>query len=329
MLAPIRREAVANLPTVSEFDCPIVDAHDEQTLARAVEILGNDGIVALPTETVYGLAGSITSEPAIRRIYEVKGRPTSHPLILHVADLDDVQHYADRLSGEALRCAESCWPGPFTMLVRRSDRVPDFVVGGSDHVAIRIPANSFTRDVIRRIGSPVAAPSANLFGRVSPTTANHVCHDLGTKVDLIVDDGPCSIGVESTIVDFSRDHARLVRPGGLPVEDISSVVGYEIESSVGDVSAPGTLPVHYQPRARVLIAEHHDEAERLAAEYERAGRNVARLVHVESPPLLAATLYSQLRHADDTGADMIVAELPSTAGLGLAIRDRLMRAAAR
>lgn len=329
MLAPSRLGAVTNLPAMPKMDCHIVDADEEGALARTVEVLGNDGIVALPTETVYGLAGSIFSEHAIRRIYEVKGRPRSHPLILHVADVDDVQQFAGELADDALRCAVSCWPGPFTMLVRRSDRVPDSIVGGSEYVAIRIPANRFTRDVIRGLGSPVAAPSANLFGRVSPTTAQHVCHDLGTQVDLIVDDGPSSIGVESTIIDFTRGQARLVRPGGLPVEDISSVVGYEIESSDGEVIAPGTLPVHYQPRARVILAEHHDQAERFVEEHRRAGRRVARLLHVESPPLLAATLYSQLRQADDEEADLIIAEMPKSAGLGLAIRDRLMRAAER
>ena len=328
MLAPVRLGAMASLPPMPEMDCPIVDANDEGSLTRSVEFLGNDGIVALPTETVYGLGGSIVSKRAIKRIYAVKGRPTNHPLIIHIADHDDVHRFADGLSPDALKCADSCWPGPFTMLVRRSESVPDYVVGGSEHVAIRIPANRFTRDVIRNLDAPLAAPSANLFGRVSPTTALHVCRDLGTQVDLIVDDGPCSIGVESTIIDFTHEQARLVRPGGLPVEDISAVVGYEIHSSEGGVSAPGTLPVHYQPRARVILAEHGDEAQYLIEEHQRAGKHVVSIRHVDSPPILAATLYAQLRLADDDGADLIIAELPRAAGLGLAIRDRLMRAAA-
>lgn len=328
MLAPDRRWTMANLPPMPEIDCRVVRAHDEGALERTVEILGNDGIVALPTETVYGLGGSIVSERAVDRIYAVKGRPRNHPLILHVSDASELHRYVMGLPDDALNCADTCWPGPFTMLVKRNDTVPDYVVGGSEYVAIRIPANDFTRDVIRGLGSPVAAPSANLFGRVSPTTAQHVCTDLGAQVDLIVDDGPCVIGVESTIVDFTDGRARLVRPGGLPVEDVSSVVGYEIEWSRSDVSAPGNLPVHYQPRARVVIAENVAEADRITDEYRRAGRRVERLVYVDSPPLLAATLYSQLRQADDAGAELIVAEMPGSAGLGLAVRDRLMRAAA-
>lgn len=319
---------MANLRPMSDNDCRMMGADDDDAVTRTVEVLGNDGIVALPTETVYGLGGSIASNRAIDRIYAVKGRPRSHPLILHIADVSELHGYVEELSGDALTCANACWPGPFTMLVRRNDHVPDHVVGGSEHVALRIPANHFTRKVIRGLGSPVAAPSANLFGRVSPTTALHVCRDLGTQVDLIVDGGPCSIGVESTIIDFTGDRARLVRPGGLPVEDIGRVLGYEIESSPGLVKAPGTLPVHYQPQARVIVAENDGDADRVVEEHRRAGRHVVRLVHADSAPLLASTLYAQLRQADDAGADLIVAKLPSTAGLGLAIRDRLMRAAA-
>lgn len=319
---------MANLRSMRDADCSIVDAGHIMALARSVEILGNDGIVALPTETVYGLAGSIRSGRAISRIFEVKGRPPSHPLILHVSRLHDLDRYAEDLSPDAMTCAAACWPGPFTMLVRRSAAVPDAVVGGSALVAIRIPANRFTRSVIDALDSPVAAPSANIFGRVSPTTAQHVCDDLGRQVDLIVDDGPCSVGVESTIIDFTGERARLVRPGGLPVEDISALVGYPIESLDGTTAAPGTLPVHYQPRARVQIVESHAHAENLVDEHRRAGRHAVRLRHVDSPPLLATTLFAQLRQADEVGADVIVAEMPDAAGLGLAIRDRLQRAAA-
>jgi L-threonylcarbamoyladenylate synthase len=307
----------------------MISSQDDDAIARTVEILGNDGIVALPTETVYGLGASISSFRAIQRVFATKGRPTSHPLIVHLASFEDVGTYAADVSADARLCAQACWPGPFTMLVRRNGRVPDEVVGRSDFVALRVPANSFTRRVIESLGSPIAAPSANMFGRVSPTTAQHVCADLGSQVDLIVDDGPCRIGVESTIVDFTQDQARLVRPGGLPIEDVSTILGYPVVVNDQVVPAPGTLPVHYQPRAAVRVIEEYESCEDILENLKNSGKHVVALRHVDSLPLLASTLYAQLREADEVGADVIVAELPPATGLGLAVRDRLRRASSR
>ncbi len=326
MLAPWPDSGVASLPPMRDTRCSMITSDDGNAVAKTVEILGNDGIVALPTETVYGLGASISSARAIRRVYETKGRPTSHPLIVHLASFEDLEKYAVDVSVDARICARACWPGPFTMLVRRDERVPDEVVGGSEFVALRVPANSFTRRVIETLGIPIAAPSANMFGRVSPTTAHHVCADLGGHVDLIVDDGPCRIGVESTIVDFTQDQARLVRPGGLPIEDVSTILGYPVVVNDRAVPAPGTLPVHYQPRAAVRVIEEHESCEEVLTTLRNSGKHVVALRHVDSLPLLASTLYSQLREADEVGADVIVAELPVATGLGLAVRDRLRRA---
>jgi L-threonylcarbamoyladenylate synthase len=168
-----------------------------------------------------------------------------------------------------------------------------------------------------------------MFGRVSPTTAQHVCEDLGNLVDLIVDDGACLIGVESTIVDFTGDRAKLVRPGGLPIEDLNQFLGYQLEVSGPVVAAPGTLPVHYQPRASVRLIEDDENIDEVVAFLTSAGKRVSVLSYVDTPSLLASTLYAQLRDADLNKADVIVAELPAASGLGLAVRDRLQRAAAR
>ncbi len=329
MLAATEDGGMASLPSVSDSHCSIISTYEENAVSRTAEVLGDDGMVALPTETVYGLGASISSERAIQRVFATKGRPTSHPLIVHLADFDQIDQYSSGVSTEARSCAEACWPGPFTMLVRRSNSIPDAVVGGSEFVALRVPANSFTRRVITELGQPIAAPSANKFGKVSPTSAQHVCDDLGDLVDLIVDDGPCSIGVESTIVDFTSERPRLVRPGGLPAEDIERVLGYSLDRSASEIRAPGTLPVHYQPRASVRVLDDGEDLDVVVKGLRNSGKLVVTLKHVETPPILASTLYAQLREADLLGADVVVARLPRPMGLGLAVRDRLNRAATR
>lgn len=325
----LRRFVPAGIvPTMSIERCQIVDALDPSAVGRAAQILANDGIVALPTETVYGLGASLNSLPAISRVYRTKGRPLDHPLIVHIAERADISRYAIDPPALALQCAEYCWPGPLTMLVHRSPMVPDSIVGGRATVALRIPANDTTREVIRRLGHAVAAPSANLFGRVSPTTAEHVCNDLGPAVDLIIDGGPCIIGLESTIVDFTTPVPTLLRPGGMPVEDIESILGVDLIPDRGPSRASGMLPIHYQPKAQVCLANDPGEVASMVAELRVAGKKIATLDHVDRLPLLASTLYAQMRHADDALMDVIVALLPPPVGLGRAIRDRLERAAA-
>ena len=195
-------------------------------------------------------------------------------------------------------------------------------------MAIRIPANDFTRSVVRHLGDAIVAPSANLFGHVSPTTGRHVCDDLGNTVDLIVDGGPCTIGVESTIVDFSCDRPTLLRAGGMDVEDIETLLGVEITPDEGPSRAPGMLTVHYQPRARVVLVKDDNEARSLLSEFTASGRRALILQNSDHIPLYASTLYAQMREADMLHCDFIVAVLPEGRGLGRAIRDRLTRAAA-
>ena len=190
----------------------------------AVQTLANGGLVAIPTETVYGLGAAINNEVAIAKIFKVKGRPQNHPLIVHLAHIDQLHQVAHDIHPDAIKLAHACWPGPLTLLLQRNENVSMSITGGRDTVAVRIPDNAFTRQLILDLGSPIAAPSANRFGKVSPTTAQHVCDDLQNDVDLIVDDGASSIGVESTIIDFSVSPPQLLRPGGIPIEDIEQIL---------------------------------------------------------------------------------------------------------
>ena len=293
----------------------------------AVQTLANGGLVAIPTETVYGLGAAINNEVAIAKIFVVKGRPQNHPLIVHLADIDQLHQVAHDIHPDAIKLAHACWPGPLTLLLQRNENVSMSITGGRDTVAVRIPDNAFTRQLILDLGSPIAAPSANRFGKVSPTTAQHVCDDLQNDVDLIVDDGASSIGVESTIIDFSVSPPQLLRPGGIPIEDIEQILGYTIRDTDGISRASGMLQNHYQPSCNVLLVFTDQEAQQLkdtlVSQYER----VRILNRCDNLPLYATLLYSDLRQADTDLIQALIAVLPENNGLGAAIRDRLTKAA--
>jgi len=293
----------------------------------AVQTLANGGLVAIPTETVYGLGAAINNEVAIAKIFVVKGRPQNHPLIVHLADIDQLHQVAHDIHPDAIKLAHACWPGPLTLLLQRNENVSMSITGGRDTVAVRIPDNAFTRQLILDLGSPIAAPSANRFGKVSPTTAQHVCDDLQNDVDLIVDDGASSIGVESTIIDFSVSPPQLLRPGGIPIEDIEQILGYTIRDTDGISRASGMLQNHYQPSCNVLLVFTDQEAQQLkdtlVSKYER----VRILNRCDNLPLYATLLYSDLRQADTDQIQALIAVLPENNGLGAAIRDRLTKAA--
>ena len=293
----------------------------------AVQTLANGGLVAIPTETVYGLGAAINNEVAIAKIFVVKGRPQNHPLIVHLAHIDQLHQVAHDIHPDAIKLAHACWPGPLTLLLHRNENVSMSITGGRDTVAVRIPDNAFTRQLILDLGSPIAAPSANRFGKVSPTTAQHVCDDLQNDVDLIVDDGASSIGVESTIIDFSVSPPQLLRPGGIPIEDIEQILGYTIRDTDGISRASGMLQNHYQPSCNVLLVFTDQEAQQLkdtlVSQYER----VRILNRCDNLPLYATLLYSDLRQADTDRIQALIAVLPENNGLGAAIRDRLTKAA--
>ena len=314
-------------PSRTAPSCNIARASDASTMNLAAQTLANGGLVAIPTETVYGLSAAINNEKAIAKIFAVKGRPQNHPLIVHIANIDELQTVAVNIHRDAIKLAHACWPGPLTLLLQRSENVPISVTGGRDTVAVRIPDNAFTRQLIINLGSPIAAPSANRFGKVSPTTAQHVCDDLQNDVDLIVDDGASSVGVESTIIDFSVSPPQLLRHGGIPIEDIEQILGYTIRDDDGISRASGMLQNHYQPSCQMFLVHTEIEAKQLkdslGSQYDR----VRILNRSDNLPLYATLLYSDLRQADADQIQVTIAVLPENKGLGAAIRDRLTKAA--
>ena len=291
-------------------------------IARAAEIIRSGGLVAFPTETVYGLGGDATDPIACARIFEAKGRPRLNPLIVHVADADEAFRYGEE-SEAARRLAEAFWPGPLTLVLPRRAEVPDIVTAGLPHVALRVPAHPLARALIREAGRPVAGPSANPSGRVSPTTADHVLDGLRGRIDAVLDGGPCGVGLESTVV--ALDPPVLLRAGGLAAEEIEVVVGPLGEA--GDaITAPGQLASHYAPDAPVrLNATEAREGERLLGFGPIAGEQT--LSETGDLREAAARLFGLLREMGGGPEVLAVAPIPDR-GLGRAINDRLRRAAA-
>ena len=289
---------------------------------RAIAVVRSGGLVAIPTETVYGLAADASNPDAVRRIFAVKGRPADHPLIVHIASGGLLGDWAATIPPAAAVLADACWPGPLTLLVPRGPRVLDEVTGGRPTVGVRVPAHPLTLELLARFGGGLAAPSANRFGRVSPTTADHVRADLGDDVDFVMDGGPCPVGVESTIVDCTVDPPQVLRPGGISAEDIASLLDISLGASAGLSRAPGMLESHYAPRSRVVLATSRSEALQLASAY--AG---AEVLDDEDLARYAHSLFARLRGADDRGVTTVIAVLPPAIGIGHAIRDRLTKAA--
>lgn len=283
--------------------------------------------MAIPTETVYGLAADASDAAAVRRIYDVKGRPTGHPLIVHVASVEVARDWTTRMPRTAEQLAEMAWPGPLTVIVARAPGVPDEVTGGRDTVGLRVPAHPMTLELLDRFGGGLAAPSANRFGSVSPTSAADVVDELGALLDpatdVILDGGPCPVGVESTIVDCVADPPQILRAGAITPEEVHQLLG-EVADVSGPSRASGMLASHYAPRCSVLLAADADDAERLAAAHQ--GSEI--LDRNDDLGAYAHDLYASLRDADRRGVRVVVAVLPPAAGLGHAIRDRLTKAAA-
>ncbi len=324
----------------------VVDASD-RSIRLAVRVLRAGGLVAVPTETVYGLAADASDPGAVARVFAAKGRPADHPLIVHLASAADLARWARRVPVQAARLAEAFWPGPLTMVLERRSWVLDAVTGGQDTVALRVPSHPVTQRILRAFGGGLAAPSANRFGRVSPTTARHVCDGLAGSVGLVVDGGACEVGVESTIVAFDGDDVVILRPGGVTAEAIEGVLGRRPGAASGVASgaamrAPGMLASHYAPATRLELCAAEEAgplASALAAGTERVG--VLSLTPTEAPgavktwdtggdmELFARSLYHYLREADAEALDVLVVALPPGEGLGAAVRDRLRRAAHR
>jgi len=312
-------------------------------IERAVAVLRAGGLVAFPTETVYGLGADASNPAAVRRIFEAKGRPATHPVIVHLADAVQIANWAREVPEAARRLARRFWPGPLTVVLRRSSEVSSVVTGGQDTVALRVPSHPVALQLLARFGGGIAAPSANRHGRVSATTAEHVRREFGAAVDCVLDGGAAEVGIESTIVDLSGGQAALLRPGWITAAEIEQALGMPLRAPAGNAPrAPGTLAAHYAPQTPLTLVEGDLLAE-LAATLTRQGKTVAVLALSEARPLLqglqwiaaprdaagyAHALYSNLRALDAARCDAILVEQPPREAAWTAINDRLTRAAA-
>ena len=292
-------------------------------IRQAATLLRDGGVIGMPTETVYGLAALASNEEAVRRVFDIKGRPYDHPLIVHLSPTEDLSQWG-HFNSDATALAQAFWPGPLTLLVPRTARVPDWVTGGRDTVAIRVPNHPVAESLLELVADGVVAPSANLFGKVSPTEAKHVFNDLGKLVDYILDGGPSQHGVESTIVECI-DTPTILRPGSISKDDIEAVLHISMQADTGESRAPGMLTSHYAPNARVVLVETIEELRNQTSELSISGTRCISL-QFDSVQEYAFRLYASLRQADETGVDVVVALLPPDQGLGVAIRDRLRKA---
>ena len=306
-------------------------------MGDAASVLMSGGLVAFPTETVYGLGADASNAAAVARIYSVKGRPADHPLIVHVASMDGLGDWARDVPSYAISLARDFWPGPMTLVVPRSELVGDFVTGGQDTVGVRVPnhpvALGLLEAFVKAGGRGVAAPSANRFGNVSPTTAQAVAAELGDYLadgDQILDGGPCDVGVESTIIDCTGDTPKILRPGAITVEMIEQSTGLKVVASVEEpeIRVSGSLDSHYAPVATVVLDQSPVAGQGFIALADVvAVEGVVRLAAPVTHEEFARVLYSALRAADEQGLETVVVQQPVGDGIAIAIRDRLKRAA--
>lgn len=304
---------------------------------EAAAALRAGGLVGLPTETVYGLAADALDPAAVDRIFAAKGRPRNHPLIVHVADLAMAEGWvAPGVTGrpDVAALADAFWPGPLTLVLPRGPLAHDAVTGGLDTVGLRVPAHPVARAVLAAFGSPLAAPSANRYGHISPTTAAHVAADLGPSIAGVVDGGPCTVGIESTIVDLTREPPEVLRHGGVPRAELEAALGRPVRevttADSGAVRAPGMVASHYAPRARLEVLSAEALPARAAALREAGARVtvLARASLGDDADAWARSLYRVLREADADAPDVILIPSPPRGRLADGLADRLRRAAA-
>jgi len=306
-------------------------------MGDAAGVLINGGLVAFPTETVYGLGADACNEMAVARVYSVKDRPADHPLIVHVPSMDLLADWANDVPEYAIALARDYWPGPMTLVVTRSALAEDFITGGQDTVGVRVPNHPVALGLLeafaRAGGKGVAAPSANRFGNVSPTTAQAVSNELSVymaECDVILDGGACAVGVESTIIDCTGDVPKILRPGAITVQMIAESTGLEVvgEMEESEIRVSGSLDSHYAPVATVVLDQSPVAGQGFIAMADiLAGDNVVRLAAPKTHEEFARVLYSALRAADEQGLESIVVTQPAGDGIAIAIRDRLKRAA--
>ena len=334
----------------------------DKQLDEAAEVLRSGGLVAFPTETVYGLGANALDEKAVKNIYKAKGRPADNPLIVHISDITALDGLTSSIPTAAPGLMKAFWPGPLTLVFPKSDRVPDIITAGLDTVAIRMPSHPIALELIRKAGVPVAAPSANSSGKPSPTLAKHVVEDLSGKIDIIIDGGNSMVGLESTVLDIVTEPAIILRPGGITHEHIRQLLGSVSvdpaitidQSSAAIPRSPGMKYRHYAPKAALLLFQGGsenvaDEICRRASLYVNEGTTVGILATDETkalydpsmhiscrmlslgsrlqPEILASNLFKCLREFDEKAVEVIMAEIPESNGIGLAVANRLMKAA--
>ena len=310
------------------------------SIREAAAVLKAGHLVSFPTETVYGLGADARNPDAVKRIYEVKGRPTDHPLIVHISSINQLEKWASEIPDYAVALARAFWPGPMTLILKRTEIAGDFITGGQDTVGLRIPSDPLALALISEFekisDSAIAAPSANRFGHVSPTTAQAVSAELGiylTQNDLVLDGGECVIGVESTIIDCTGERPRILRPGAITQEMIAEAAGVSLvsdakENQIPEIRVSGSLERHYSPLATVLLDQSPVVGQGFIALAEiPTPAGVIRLASPKDNEEFAHVLYASLRNADERGLQKVVIVQPQGNGIALAIRDRLIRAA--
>lgn len=321
--------------------------YDNKSALEAAEYLKYGELVAIPTETVYGLAANALNENAVRNIFTAKGRPQDNPLIVHISSMKMLPPLVKEITETAKRLAERFWGGPLTMIFPKSDAVPSVTSGGLDTVAVRMPSNKAACEIIKKCGFPLAAPSANLSGKPSPTTAKRVFEDMNGRIPLVIDGGECDVGVESTVICFRENRIHILRPGAVTAEMLSEFAETEVDSAVlnglkkGEKAlSPGMKYKHYSPKAEVYIINAHGEnfrkycTHRISTERSvlALGAGVREeggfLDYGKSPEIQAKRLFEMLRRADELGAKTVLVEIPERTGVGLAVYNRLLRAAA-
>lgn len=323
----------------------------KEQIGVAAQIIRDGGLVAMPTETVYGLAADALNGEAVAKIFRAKGRPMDNPLIVHIAALEDAKRLVSRFPEKARLLAERFWPGPLTMVLPKSELIPDEVSAGLDTVGIRFPAHPLAQSLIRESGTPLAAPSANRSGIPSPTTAQHVLHDMDGRIEAVLDGGECRVGVESTVITLASDRPRLLRPGGVTLEQMEAAIGeIDVDDAVlhrlkdgVKAASPGMKYRHYAPKAHVVLIKADDQkyidyVNRHADDRTACmcyDEDVAALRAGKTYPLgakedtlrQARVLFGTLRQIDDDGMTLVYARCPETDGVGMAVYNRLIRAA--
>ena len=320
---------------------------DRQGINTAAEILKNGGVVAIPTETVYGLAANAYNEKAIKAVFKAKGRPQDNPLIVHISDMEMLNEVAEDIPKTAFKCAEKFWPGPLTMVLKRSDKISDCVSAGLSTVAVRMPSEQTAHKIIEEIRLPLAAPSANVSGKPSPTTYTHVINDLDGKIDAVVMGAECTVGVESTVITLAGEHPVLLRPGAVTMEQLKEILpDITVDNAVLSELAPGQKAAspgmkykHYAPQTETFLVEgenfadfvnekHNALAVCFAEESEQI--KIPKIVYGErkNPETFANKLFGVLREVDKTGVKTVFVHAPEKSGVGLAVYNRLIRAAA-